>query len=1326
MMEFWPENQGQAHLYSRFGTVPGRNCTHNYHDRHQAAHYPLYYGEQQDHSRESNYWTVPGSRTGGALHEYSSWTDPELTASSSSSHFPFILDRHTQHHQDLGDYQPYEARDREWTTAQRATRDYERGFLREGWQRRWEPCSPLHYKREVSAKRSDSSYRELEAWAARYSHSLPRKRCIEAELRGTSQGLVGSNRAPEKDSRSGTDAQVATLQHVRQSANIREPGLWDRGSRQQATNYYLPQGPAPDTSHMMDTKENTGYQRRIFSQPPGYIAPPPYDSPHKSSPVKHQSNTNWEQDGKRQTYWSKPMLKNQLVDLQDKRKEEKEEFAKPDESKTCTQLEVLKHQIQEADAQCEHMSSVQHPHEVQTSKLIKETSSQVIEGRKFRLNKKTGGMTIFCLVSRIAAATKSPSFPPFASQTDIQSKETGEVSKAVRDANEMNKLADEVDFRASTLTEQPSASHVEQKEAPTCTGKEMFGDDLLNKVGTDDVESTGGRQLGQSEQPASVKFPLWREPSFTSRAESLSTGCLKLNSEEEETDGVQNRHDRGNVSSHPIDIEVRRLDIKEDTEDNEGLLVIDTTCVVVKMELIPSPKKEHVHYLGSIAHDEDRPFNVETDVSSEVNYQLNQDLTTDQKAQGDPMQRNESPDTNFSSTLLEKEEHKGESEISLTCMLSSPIPERETLEERAERILGIPLHDTITEQQPKDETPFLDSCIEEQDEEAEPSPVKEDIHDENKQTPEDTTDKQNSLEVKDAVLLEDSEDATDQANESVEDFAGSQEQVSDMPEENDTDSQLANHVETSTKTEIPMHETPGQEGTRSGQCQEENQPVVDDQSSHRSDFSDSSLPSPSDLTSPLNNSESNTDDSTLNTAAYITPHPETSSLPPSPLQQMPSPLVPDSFRSSTPHIDYYLSPPPPPLDLTDQTAEAKSTEDEEGETSHRIEYEVDAKSLTADTTEEVASQPQHEPDDDEQMEQKLVTSTEQDIDNILQQKLECVQEQSVVCVKESNTAEEQPPDEVSEDPTGLSVQAFETDEETVSQVEVSLVQQQFDCGQEEDVSEDRSLKNPDGLLADFWEQTRSNNNATDLQMEMKMLHDTEPSASDGEVSPLDGHSLPELPSPSQESPESDTQFVSLVDSVCPSPLNPEAAADIQQTASAPLHFDSLQFPSLSDSPPVLPPSSTPDFLPSHKEELQYPKSLWDVVNRIRKHTAPDSENEEEEVSELWDPENVGEDFGCPDEEMVFDEAEQQEVELMDHKELSGHADEDTLSCSSTSSHGSGDTVIVADEDEVEEMTLNVVTGSKTDDENEEFNAVEEELCCSGDVKDETIAEEDKD
>lgn len=38
--------------------------------------------------------------------------------------------------------------------------------------------------------------------------------------------------------------------------------------------------------------------------------------------------------------------------------------------------------------------------------------------------------------------------------------------------------------------------------------------------------------------------------------------------------------------------------------------------------------------------------------------------------------------------------------------------------------------------------------------------------------------------------------------------------------------------------------------------------------------------------------------------------------------------------------------------------------------------------------------------------------------------------------------------------------------------------------------------------------------------------------------------------------------------------------------------------------------------PEHKQKIQHTKSLWDAVSRIRKHTAPDSETEEEEAVEF--------------------------------------------------------------------------------------------------------------
>lgn len=1420
--------------------------THSYHDRHQATHYPLYYGEQQDQGRESGYWTVPGSRTEGALQEYTTWMDPELSAPT-SSHFPFILERHTQQHQELGEYHPREARDREWTAAQRTAKEYERGFLRDGWQRRWETCSPARYNREVSTKRSDSSYRELEAWAARYSHSLPRRRRLEAELRGASQGLLESSRAPERDRRIGTDPRVAALQQLRQSANIRESGVWDTGDRLQTPTYYPSQAPAPDTSHMPDIKEKTGYQRRMFSQPPGYIAPPPYTSQHKSTPVMHHCDTSWEQEGKRQTYWSQPKLRKDVsVELQYDRKVEKEEFTKPDESKTCAELDGVKYTRQETDAlQAVSPISVQNTtmhdestlSQSQTIKAVQntneQTSSKIIEGRKFRLNKKTGGMTIFCLVSRIAGVTETPSLPLCISQTDIQNVALGEVSKGLQDSKDNKKnLADEVDFRVPHLTEQPNTSDVtnvkaKQEETQTYTESEMLGDNLSNKEETGnvspeknnitDVNSTFGKE---SKQPVSVKYPLWKEPSCTSRAEtgSSSTFCLKVHSEDGESDGPLNQEC---AKVHPIDGEERRLDINKDTEseDSEGLLVIDTTCVVVKMELIPSPKKEHVHYLGCTAETEHSALDIQSTGSPSSNNQV---TTTDQNTERKSLQINDKPVTDPHSDPTEKRAPNNESDISSSCMPTPSVSE--TLEERAQRILGIPLYDCVTEQQPGDATSFLDLCVEEQDEEVEPSPIN--LPDAVRQIPEETTEEeqsQNHLEVgqtEDAMCLKDSDDAKDQVtNEDSGDFAGSQEQSCDMSEENDIDLQPETELKMLQEakiTEDDQFESTSEDG-KTEQSLEENQLVENHSSSQHfsspEDLSTSSMLSHSDLLALSYMSESNTEEgldpelATLDTAENLAPHPETSPFPHTPLEQLPSPLPPGSTESSpasTPHTDHSPSPPPPPPPphLIDQTLEATPVitlcTKNQDEPSQLVENEFNStlEDLAKDMTAELMSEQQSgndQPDDPACVEESDATAEQQtkaadprhlleqileiskenatDV-NIMQLQLKSVKANDDACVKQSYMTEEQIQREV-KNPADFSEMKTHQDNVIDSQ---SQREEHFDNEEEEDAScvkesygtEEQSQTDVGEDAAGLSEQKIFQANTTDChtQTEIEILQDTEsqtePSGLDYEESqsPLDVLSRSELPSPPCMSHKSETDPVSLLEmeSVCPSPLNLDTADSAVPQTVPPLDLDcneefSSSFP--SDSPSNLalscpPPSqeggeSVSLDLPQ-KDELQYPMSLWDAVNRIRKHTAPDSENEEEEVSELWDPESLVEDLGCPDvvedrnsRKMVFDEAKQQEVSTEGsvedvevgqiqqdacHEEPRGHAEEDTLSCSSTSSHSSGDTVIVAEEDEVQGTTLDAETESKTETD-EEFHTSEGERRCSGELTDETAGEEDE-
>ncbi|KAM8917820.1 uncharacterized protein AB9W97_003799 [Spinachia spinachia] len=1391
-MEFWPENQGQSPLNSKFGTVPGRSCTHNYHDRHQVYHHPLYYGEQQDRGR---YLSASGSRAGGALQEYSNWTERQEAAAPSPPRFPFILDRHTQQQQDLGE--------REWAAAQRAAREYESGLLREGWQRRLEPCGPLRYNREVSAKRSDSSYRELEAWAARYSHSLPRRRRIEAELRGAARGLLES-------SRSETDPRVEALQHVRQSPNIRESALWcERSGRWQAPGNYPSQTPAPDPSHGLDMKDKAHYQRGTFSQPPGYIAPPPYASPHKGSPVLSRSDSSWEQKGKRQSNWSQPTPRKHdvPVDMCDHRKEHIEEFAKPDANQEgFLDFEGPKQRPRENNGS--HASSplqgnhiqlyVQQPQVLQTvenTKINENRSSKVIEGREFRLNKKAGGMTIFCLVSRIASTTETSSLPLWNLQTNTI---LGGIPQRLMDINQTHKLADEVDFRTPPDTCDGRNAQAKQKQTPTRSESESLevnpsekGEtDILSseKARTSDTGSTVGRMVAQSVHSASLKYPLWREPRTTSRAETESSfTCLNANSEEGKSDGPQDQE----RTVHPIDVEVRRLDIKTDieSEDSNGLLVIDTTCVVVKMELIPSPEKQHV----SSFHTEHSQPDTQTTVSPQSvqsSGQLNREETLDHH------RIKEKPESKVGLDLIEKKAPCAQREIPSCCTSSSSGHARETLKERAERILGIALQDCIADQQPEDTTPLLDSRVENRG--VEPSPIEDNgIENAVEQIQEATREEeqpQNQTEVKqsedgDNMCLQQNDDAKEQAaNEGADDFVGLP--VSNICDEKDTVSQFKTGIKTSPQREMnndDLLKPVSEEGTagreENGACSHVSQclgpPKEPSDSSSFSPSSQAETLSPS-LTATSSSSSSSSDPTPLmhilesneeegpdpELTALMALHRETSSLPHTPT------LLQSGSTSSSPHTN--LSPRSSLPDLV-----VVEGQEEECETLHVISNEREAlEDFAEDMTEELLSQQQYESDQaddspfvkesnvpndqqteetdkdptDYNVEQTLNMSIEDPVEvHVLQQQFECAHAEDVALVKESYTSEEELPKEDNDMITGLM-------EESMSGEKVNILLQQFSNKEESFIAEEQSKKAADNAEELSTDTATDPQSQADVDISQDIEPEKEPSTppsppdSDRQLFQSAHHVLSpsDLLSPPHTLNKSDAEFVSLLHSA----LNPDAdpAAGVHEGEPPVPHLDAgEEFSSSSHTfpPPIQPSrSSTPPYQEREEggdadsdlpfKEPQYPTALWDAVSRIRKHTAPDSESEEEEVGELSDAESVAEDARCLEvaaavdsESTVFDgegrwalwteESVEGDAELgRIQDEPSGRAEDDTLSCSSNSS--SGDTVIVADEDEDEDTPPDARTESTVGDD-VEFPSAEGGQCRSAEVKGETAATE---
>lgn len=1152
--------------------------------------------------RESDYWTVQGSRSRGSLQDCINWTDPALTAPTSPSYFPFILDHPAQQHQDPGEYQHQEARD--WTAFQQAARENERGMQREGWPRRWEPCSPVHYNREMP-KRNESSFRELEAWALRYSHSLPRRRRIEAELRGNLQGL--SDSVVERSGSQGT-----SLQQVTPPTSIRESGLWDRASRQQAANYYFPQAPA--TGHTSDIKEKINYQTKTYSHPPNYMAPPPYNSPHKNVPTLHQ----WE--SKKQSSKSQSVLKKQDLhrELYDKTMEEKGGLAKP-EVKT---KEPESSPIDNTNKQPK--LPLPQPPLIQINLDNEVTTSKIIEGRKFKINKKAGGMTIFCLVSRIAdTATVSP-------ETNVQSEVVNTVtnSQTSQNISQLLTLADEVDFKTPVQTStKPIASrspYFKLKVIPICKGLT----ESLSNTADKDISTP---KRNKAETTFGKQYPLWREPSFTSctKADNSSTACYK------DTDNLQDTETSVNSSCQLRNIDGESQDMSTELKDSNDLLMIDTTCVVVKVEVLQTPKKEQVHYLSS---GEQSASDKAPHVTCET-VQLNENISLTQhnapSLQSNPVEVKECEDNEKDLNFVEKKTYATKNETA-----SQLIPEN--LEERAKRIIGLPLHDCTTTQVPEEES--VENEMKNDD-------INEHCQDkaDNKQPQNDSAPDKTEEELypvpnaaKDQVIDSCTEVFSDAFTENI----------AETPPETDTQTQIGEIPEDS------LHKSDADKVLRGGT----NQPVETDHSSvltsdmcHTSSISKEE----SDTTLSITPSE-NLSPAQLHTQEHPDPDQAASNLSPAEVDEH---LLSNNSQKNTPQ-------PPTSID---------PTEDQDRDTQTNMIH------LKSGLTDNVSCDKEDMVNDEkdngviashlEKTHEELTVKATH-VDGLQQQK-ECGQIEDVPCLKETLNPEEQL-EEL--DILGITPELAKefTPEETQTHSELQK-QLEYVAG-EEAITESRI--NKEGLFA----KDATENTESDIETETSISTNTQPLVDDVLQSQVDKE---------------------IIETVSLSSSNLDcSAAAILETVHSFINLDTSEqtISSITSSPSSDTCENTnqePLHSAEHEEKAQYPKSLWDVVNRIRKHTAPDSENEEDEVTDMWDPESVVDNAICSEDDTnVFDEAVPQvytaveglkEEQIQsdpchDDEPLIGHTRDDTLSCSSNSSHKSEETLIEEDEYEAAEKT----------------------------------------
>ncbi|XP_057703145.1 uncharacterized protein si:ch211-159e12.5 [Corythoichthys intestinalis] len=1056
-MDLWPENQELPPRHTRFGTVPRPNPTYTYH-----YHYPA--GNRQERRNpvgESGYWTLPRSRIGGTLLDHTGWTAPLQPRASTSAQYHFLGCHHSQ--QNTGEYRSREASERT-TVGQVTAGAYRRDYASEGWRRR--PVEPSHLVRYgASSERRGGSYGEFEAGATRYSRSLPRMRRLEAEQSGASRGLPESRRT-------GIESGV-------------EAAPQPAGQRRQK---HCPP-PAPQAGR---GPQVIGKIQRTFSQPPGYVAPPPYNGPHKALRCSTQV----------------------------------ERIQKPK-----TDLEG--HRYRENPLQIVHIAQTDLTWP-QTTKIILESPSKVIEGRKFRFNKRTGGMTVFCLVSRIAGPTEDPSNE----RLNALNTEGAECTPVSNENIQRAKVADEVDEAlARTYTEQDRNLPRREVTVTRIKSDEPSNQDMTEGIPLDENKSTFERRAAPT---VSVRYPLWREPSLTGPNQS------------------------------PLGTEVRRPDIKKSPETEEGkdLLVNDTACVVVKMELTkedgPTADTEH-----SCASSERSGSLHNTELHPDPNNELN--LL--------PIRKSPTNGLNSETTAIESERKNATVE---------------SLEKTAERILCIDIHTTA----------LFDVCAKDREKgltltqlnKSKLSKEQQQSENRQKQSTEWISDKDKSPKVE------------------YDSFSGSHQKEFHVFETSLNCPSGTDNADQFAKTEDPSVES-AQERAEPERRSAENAarcftpPAVSSKTSSSQDPQKSDLnltPSPIAVESPACISESETEVS-----------PDVESVTDDPIVYCA--LRRGAASSSPPHaqLPVYLAE-PSTLNLCPSAAMADI----------EVCEEEPAQKEKNSQRGELSGVPHHFPVDGmdksaarQQLESASVNGAALDMAMDLLGQI----------------AHDGPTERNGEQPFGIQAEDGNRSGNSEKLREFqSRVKVQTPAVPARDVHE-----NADKDLPGLGEQA--------AECQSDILPTAKPSP----------------PSPSDNKPDAFPKSSSLpTEDIAPQPETESACPFSRKDVGFGETLPAL----LLDCSPSLPPLDESGSDIPQGAELQYPTSLWDAVNRIRKHTAPDSENEEEEVSELWDADNVG---------VGLDHLE--ELSLLEGSEaeqMLPWREEDTPSCSSAGSRDSGETVVI--------------------------------------------------
>lgn len=516
-----------------------------------------------------------------------------------------------------------------------------------GWENTW----PLNY-REIRENFGTDSHNEMQAYADCYHHTLSKK---------PPRFEVGEWRS----SRCASDME-----------KVLGYGQWTASP--DTTEQFQP---TALTSQKKDITELIGEHRwkrspwnlrntesvfpvGSFRQPPSYMAPPAYSSPKNGDKIAAIPKVTAEasvEAFEEQTFESRKVPFTDLTETHCDPSSNNGHYLEKNNQKQNTEsyrsvitggqhcLEALN-----ASTVMQYTTINTKPPSTQAQLQYREsphmTQPDITQTKQTKLTRRKGGETVFCLVSRmgeVSGLSSSPEEPlkshvlplltdckPDYKPITTEQTNSPQHNDDSRENQDAGLKKDEavgqldgslmfgeyghtpLDQRSSSIQDLGSAIEPdEEKEELQCY---VQGNDS----GSNCLAQKSPMQTHGHEKPCREiieKFPLWKEP----KHQHHSTGMT-----EQKSQGINDEPEVSNDS----------------TNDHQSLVVIDATCVVVKVELVLLPEKEHVQYV-CLTEESPSPSNRE-----------------------------------------ETEVQKQHSSV----VSSQETPENNTLEERVEMILGIP------------------------------------------------------------------------------------------------------------------------------------------------------------------------------------------------------------------------------------------------------------------------------------------------------------------------------------------------------------------------------------------------------------------------------------------------------------------------------------------------------------------------------------------------------------------------------------------------------------------------------------------------------------